>query len=285
MTLLLLPLLACASPPEPTSLDIEGALAPLCEDDDPVEVAFDDLAVYEGPAPELAVNLRVSPTELVVDGMEVSLADLEDVLGVKAETAREIAQKAGSAEFAFRGELLLLVAASTPGSVLVPVVERAGRAGFEELRFVGRSAEERAPVVYADPAFAQQLEATNDLPPERRAKAYDALSDGLIDGCAPLVEAMEAVALAAPEHKCVLAQRALAEALPACDSERSGEDPHAVPVPSLARAAPGDHLVHAARPGRNAHGGGSRRDVAAAAPTPAGGRRPHGLAAPDRAVR
>lgn len=112
--------------------------------------------------PKVAVNVVVSRTNVVVDGVEV--LDLgrvldeetgEDVVAVpeeelkgqlisslyeklldKAEQAKDLGARAGSDEYDFKGQILLQCDKRLPFSVIRQVMYTAGQAQFSEFRFV-----------------------------------------------------------------------------------------------------------------------------------------------------
>lgn len=114
-------------------------------------------------APELAVNLVVAQSQIVVDGVPVlnmsSVPDEEnpgqqltavpedekrgqvitklyDRLLEKAEAAKALGERSGSAEHEFKGRILMQVDAGMPFSVVREVMYTAGQAQFGEFRFV-----------------------------------------------------------------------------------------------------------------------------------------------------
>jgi len=112
--------------------------------------------------PKLAVNLVVSRKEILVDGKSVlrltTYADpdtgeptvavptdekrgqlikkLYDHLLEKAETAKDLGARSGSAELDFKGQILLQCDKRLPFGVLREVMYTAGQAQFGEFRFV-----------------------------------------------------------------------------------------------------------------------------------------------------
>jgi biopolymer transport protein ExbD len=133
--------------------------------------ASDDLQLptsTAGKAPELAVNLVVAKNQIVVDGVPVlnltvkpdednpgveltavpddekrgqSITKLYDRLLEKAEAAKALGEQSGSADFEFKGRILLQVDRSMPFSVLREVMYTAGQAQFGEFKFVVYKAE------------------------------------------------------------------------------------------------------------------------------------------------
>jgi biopolymer transport protein ExbD len=133
--------------------------------------ASDDLQLLTstaGKAPELAVNLVVAKNQIVVDGVPVlnltvkpdednpgveltavpddekrgqSITKLYDRLLEKAEAAKALGEQSGSADFEFKGRILLQVDRSMPFSVLREVMYTAGQAQFGEFKFVVYKAE------------------------------------------------------------------------------------------------------------------------------------------------
>lgn len=112
-------------------------------------------------APKLAVNVVIAQDQLLVDGEPVlkieegtdasgrptfqipeaskrgaKILDLFEKLEAKAETAKRIGERAGSAEFDFKGQVLLQVDKEIPFSVVRDVMYTAGQAQFGEFRFV-----------------------------------------------------------------------------------------------------------------------------------------------------
>lgn len=133
---------------------------------DDVSVApSDDLQIPISSAektPKLAVNVVVSRKDIIVDGewvldLEQGIDDatgeeqlsvpaedkrgqlvskLYDVLLEKAETAKDLGAQTGSADFEFKGEILLQVDRRMPFSVVREVMFTAGQAQFGNFRFV-----------------------------------------------------------------------------------------------------------------------------------------------------
>jgi len=114
-------------------------------------------------APEMAVNVVVSKSNIVVDGIPVlslekapdpdnpgqsklqvpedhrngQLIDpLLDELSKKADTAKNIGAQSGSAEHEFKGRLLIQCDKKLPFEVLRQVMYTAGQAQFSEFKFV-----------------------------------------------------------------------------------------------------------------------------------------------------
>lgn len=125
----------------------------------------DDLQIPLSSAekpPKLAVNVIVSRKDIVVDGdwvvdleqgvdeetgeEEIAVPDdekrgqliskLYDALLEKAETAKDIGIRTDSAEFEFKGEILLQCDRRLPFSVIREVMFTAGQAQFGNFRFV-----------------------------------------------------------------------------------------------------------------------------------------------------
>lgn len=113
--------------------------------------------------PDLAVNLMVTRSMVVVDGVEVlrltEVADeanpgtmqvavpddekkgqlvtrLYDRLLEKAEDAKQLAEMTGSTDHEFKGRILLQCDKGLPFSVIREVMYTAGQAQFSEFRFV-----------------------------------------------------------------------------------------------------------------------------------------------------
>jgi biopolymer transport protein ExbD len=113
--------------------------------------------------PELAVNLVVTKSMVVVDGMEVLrlteeadeenpgdmviavpgdekkgqlITRLYDRLLEKAEDAKQLAEMTGSEDHEFKGRILLQCDKDLPFSVIREVMYTAGQAQFSEFRFV-----------------------------------------------------------------------------------------------------------------------------------------------------
>ena len=114
-------------------------------------------------APELAVQLMVSKTEILVDGVPVlglttvqdeenpgemliavpedenkgqMITDLYDRLLDKAEQAKALGEASGSEQHAFKGRILLQCDQNLPFSVIREVMYTAGQAQFSEFKFV-----------------------------------------------------------------------------------------------------------------------------------------------------
>ena len=113
-------------------------------------------------APELSVNLVVSKSQIVVDGVPVlNLTTVpdeetgEDLLAVpedekkgqmitrlydrlleKAEQSKALGEASGSAEHEFKGRILLQCDKTLPFSVIREVMYTAGQAQFGEFKFV-----------------------------------------------------------------------------------------------------------------------------------------------------
>jgi biopolymer transport protein ExbD len=126
--------------------------------------ASDDLQIPVSSAertPKLAVNVVVSRKDIVVDGeWVIDLAEetddrgdsrvrvpedekrgqliskLYDRLLEKAETAKDLGGRTGSAAFEFKGEVLLQCDKRLPFSVIREVMFTAGQAQFGNFRFV-----------------------------------------------------------------------------------------------------------------------------------------------------
>jgi len=113
--------------------------------------------------PELAVNLVASKTVLVVDGVPVLnltkvpdeenpgktiiavpedelrgqvVTQLYDHLLEKAEAAKTLGEQTGSADFEFKGEILMQIDSDMPFSVVRQVMYTAGQAQFGKFRFI-----------------------------------------------------------------------------------------------------------------------------------------------------
>ena len=113
--------------------------------------------------PEMAVQLLVSKTQILVDGAPVlnlttmpdeqnpgqtlvvvpedekkgqMITDLYDVLLDKAEQAKALGEASGSDEHAFKGRILLQCDKTLPFSVIREVMYTAGQAQFSEFKFV-----------------------------------------------------------------------------------------------------------------------------------------------------
>ncbi len=133
--------------------------------DDISAAASDDLQLPVSSAlkaPKLAVNVVVSQREILVDGEPVltletaadattgqpviqvpagakrgaKISDLYDRLLSKAETAKALGERTGSADFQFKGQLLLQCDRNLPYTVVREVMYTAGQAQFSEFRFV-----------------------------------------------------------------------------------------------------------------------------------------------------
>ncbi len=113
-------------------------------------------------APKIAVNIVVAQNQILVDGEPVvavieevdpttgrttfkvpdsakkslRILDLFDKLEAKAEQAKRIGERAGSAEFDFQGQVLLQCDKELPFSLVREVMYTAGQAQFGEFRFV-----------------------------------------------------------------------------------------------------------------------------------------------------
>jgi biopolymer transport protein ExbD len=119
-------------------------------------------------APELAVNLIVTRSQIVVDGVPVlnlteapdeenpgtmlpvipddekrgqSITKLYDRLVEKAQTAKDLGSQAASDDFDFKGRILLQDDRNMPFGVLREVMYTAGQAQFGEFKFVVYKAE------------------------------------------------------------------------------------------------------------------------------------------------
>lgn len=179
-------LFACWNAPTPPALDVRAALANGACGPERV-VAGTRLAVFEGDAPELAVNV-VLADGLFVDGVEVTPETLGPLLREKAKTARSLA----GGGLGFDGSLLLQVAVEVPARRVVEVLHTAHGAGFTAVQFVGRSAV-RAPVVEpADPVFDAAIRAARAEPPRRRQQALHDVTGGVMASCPRVPAAMEA---------------------------------------------------------------------------------------------
>ncbi|MCB9761541.1 MAG: biopolymer transporter ExbD [Alphaproteobacteria bacterium] len=113
--------------------------------------------------PELAVNLVVAKSRIVVDGVEVlslttkpdednpgqaliavpedekkgqMITKLYDRLLEKAEQAKALGEASGSSEHEFKGQILLQCDKTLPFAVIREVMYTAGQAQFGEFRFV-----------------------------------------------------------------------------------------------------------------------------------------------------
>ena len=113
--------------------------------------------------PEIAVNLVVTKSQIIVDGVEIlRLAEMPDpadatkmrlavpedekrgqlinllheVLLDKAESAKQLGSQSGSDQHSFKGRLLIQCHKTLPFSVLREVMYTAGQAQFSEFRFV-----------------------------------------------------------------------------------------------------------------------------------------------------
>lgn len=134
--------------------------------DDISVAASDDLVLPVSSTlvkPQLAVNLVVTKSLVVVDGVEVlkltEIADEEnpgdmtvavpedekkgqlitrlyDRLLEKAEDAKQLAEMTGSEDHEFKGRILLQCDKDLPFSVIREVMYTAGQAQFSEFRFV-----------------------------------------------------------------------------------------------------------------------------------------------------
>lgn len=118
---------------------------------------------YSKKAPELAVNLVVSKTQVVVDGVPVMdltrvpdetnpgqeliavpedekngqmINKLFERLLEKAEQAKALAEASGNTEHEFKGQILLQCDKTLPFAVIREVMYTAGQAQFGEFRFV-----------------------------------------------------------------------------------------------------------------------------------------------------
>jgi len=211
--MLTLLLAACIAHPPP--LDVKASLDHVCDASPAITAQADHLAVFEGPPPTLAVNV-VLRDDLVVDGEWVPPEELEERLLEKAATAQELAKATAQPEFAFRGDLLLQVAATTPAPQVVAVLQAAEAAGYSRIQFVGRSASTRTPPAYADPGFAKVLDATRQQPAEVRQRAYANATDGIMEACPPLLAAMEEVKARPFATRCDDVVEALETSLPEC---------------------------------------------------------------------
>lgn len=114
-------------------------------------------------APKIAVNVVVTKTMILVDGVQImalgAVADeqnpgaslitvpaeekkgqmitrLFDTLQAKAENAKSIAEASGRADMAFEGEILIQCDKTLPFAVLREVMYTAGQAQFSKFRFV-----------------------------------------------------------------------------------------------------------------------------------------------------
>ena len=113
--------------------------------------------------PEVAVNLVVSKSQIVVDGAPVMslttapdpnnpgqnmvavpedekrgqiITRLYDKLLEKAESAKQLGEQTGSSDHAFKGRILIQCDRTLPFSVLREVMYTAGQAQFGEFKFV-----------------------------------------------------------------------------------------------------------------------------------------------------
>ena len=114
-------------------------------------------------APEMAVNLVVTKSRIVVDGVQVLslttapdpdnpgqervivpedekrgqlINTLHEALLDKAESAKNLGTQSGSDEHAFKGRLLIQCDKKLPFSILREVMYTAGQAQFSEFKFV-----------------------------------------------------------------------------------------------------------------------------------------------------
>lgn len=193
-----------------------------------------DLVLIEDTSlrrPKLSVQLEVHPDGLRLDGE--SMADGSAVgerLRIKAETARDLADKIGSADFAFRGELLLLLPPDTPSGTLLPLLEVAHASGFPHVRFVVRTGKKPS-TAFVDGAYGMELAARLDgLAPADRARVLAEEIEDLLVACPSGQQAFAAVAHASAEMKCQLMAVGLAEALPMCPLTNHGKVVTAVQV-------------------------------------------------------
>jgi biopolymer transport protein ExbD len=113
--------------------------------------------------PQIAVNLVVTKSQIIVDGVEILklgeepdpvdnsrmrlavpqdekrgqlINHLHEVLLDKAEGAKSLGDQSGSDEHSFKGRLLIQCHKTLPFSVLREVMYTAGQAQFSEFRFV-----------------------------------------------------------------------------------------------------------------------------------------------------
>ena len=113
-------------------------------------------------APEVAVNLVIEQSRILVDGVPVvtlttatdektgqelvavpesemqgqNISELYEVLYEKAEQAKSLAERSNNPDLAFKGRILLQVDKEMPYSVLRSVMYTAGQAQFGEFKFV-----------------------------------------------------------------------------------------------------------------------------------------------------